>query len=135
MAKLPSAIGAITVFVDDLNRSTTFYRTVFGESPVYQDPSSAVFGFGETVVNLLDVAEAPGLIAPANVAASGSGSRYLLSIWVEDVDAVAARLAGLGIALVNGPIDRDWGKRTACFADPDGTLWEIAQDISPADRR
>lgn len=32
----------------------------------------------------------------------------------------------LGIDLVNGPIDRPWGIRTALFADPDGHLWEFA---------
>jgi uncharacterized glyoxalase superfamily protein PhnB len=28
---------------------------------------------------------------------------------------------------------REWGKRTASFADPDGNIWEIAQELSPAD--
>ena len=31
---------------------------------------------------------------------------------------------------VLGPIDRPWGVRTAAFADPDGYLWEIAQQLA-----
>ena len=36
-------------------------------------------------------------------------------------------------SLLNGPVDRDWGMRTASFADPDGHIWEIAQQLSPAE--
>ena len=32
-----------------------------------------------------------------------------------------------GNTLINGPIDRPWGIRTACFADPAGHIWEIAK--------
>jgi lactoylglutathione lyase len=38
-------------------------------------------------------------------------------------------LSGRGVELINGPLDRPWGQRTACFADPDGHLWEVAQSI------
>jgi uncharacterized glyoxalase superfamily protein PhnB len=34
-----------------------------------------------------------------------------------------------GVVLLNGPVDRSWGKRTAAFVDPAGAVWEIAQDI------
>ena len=30
----------------------------------------------------------------------------------------------------NGPIDRVWGMRTAAFADPDGHVWEVAQQLA-----
>ncbi len=49
--------------------------------------------------------------------------------------AVCAQLGRRGVSLLNGPIDRPWGKRTACFADPDGHLWEIAQDIPATQTR
>src|SRR5206468_12511116 len=32
-------------------------------------------------------------------------------------------------SLLNGPIDRPWGMRTAAFADPDGHIWEVAAKI------
>jgi uncharacterized glyoxalase superfamily protein PhnB len=29
-------------------------------------------------------------------------------------------------------MDRQWGQRTISFLDPDGHLWEIAQQLTPA---
>jgi uncharacterized glyoxalase superfamily protein PhnB len=40
-----------------------------------------------------------------------------------------SRLRAIGVELLNGPIDRPWGRRTAAFADPSGHVWEIAQLI------
>ena len=65
---LPTAIGAITLFVEDLPTSKAFYLNAFGRPVSYEDDVSAVFSFGTTLVNLLDVAEAPGLVEPASVA-------------------------------------------------------------------
>jgi uncharacterized glyoxalase superfamily protein PhnB len=31
------------------------------------------------------------------------------------------------VKLLNGPMDRPWGIRTAAFADPAGHVWEIAK--------
>lgn len=73
--------------------------------------------------------EAVELISPARVAAPGDRSRSLFSFFVDDVDDEGARLTDAGVNLLNGPIDRPWGKRTAAFADPDGTVWEVAQDL------
>jgi uncharacterized glyoxalase superfamily protein PhnB len=42
---------------------------------------------------------------------------------------VCSALQEIGVDLVNGPIDRPWGRRTASFADPSGHVWEIAQVI------
>jgi uncharacterized glyoxalase superfamily protein PhnB len=50
----------------------------------------------------------------------------MFTVPVEDVDAVCEELQGRGIELLNGPMDRPWGPRTACFVDPSGHVWEIA---------
>ena len=102
---------------------------VFGGPVMYEDESSAVFGFGDTVVNLLDACAAGDLVEPGTGTGRRAGSRFVLSIWVDDVDAMVAELQRRGVALFSGPIDRDWGKRTASFTDPDGHIWEVAQDI------
>jgi catechol 2,3-dioxygenase-like lactoylglutathione lyase family enzyme len=120
-------VGALTLFVEDLPRSKAFYEQTFDLVAVYEDANSAVFDVGNTLVNLLAVGAAHGLIEPAHVAAPGA--RFVLSIWVDDTDAVCETLATRGVALLNGPIDRPWGKRTASFADPDGNIWEVAQDL------
>ncbi len=49
------------------------------------------------------------------------------TITVDDVDATCAELTARGVELINGPMNRPWGIRTACFADPAGNIWEIAK--------
>ncbi len=92
----------------------------------FEDSDSAVFRFDGTLVNLLRTSEAPGLVAPAAVAAPDSGVRFQFTLGVEDVDAVCERLSERGVELLNGPMDRPWGIRTASFRDPGGHIWEIA---------
>jgi catechol 2,3-dioxygenase-like lactoylglutathione lyase family enzyme len=122
-------IAAITLFVEDLDAAKSFYEEVF-ELPVhYQDANSAVFKFADTLINLLKVSEASDLIGPAAVASRDAGSRFQFTIAVEDVDVACGALKQRGVALLNGPIDRSWGLRTASFADPGGHIWEICQDL------
>lgn len=121
-------VGVITLYVEDPQRSKTFYTGVFGVPAIFEDGNSAVVKFENLLVNLLQAGKAPTLIAPAPVA--DSGSRFLLTIWVDDADAVCAQLAERGVELLNGPVDREWGVRTAAFADPDGHAWEVAQQLT-----
>jgi catechol 2,3-dioxygenase-like lactoylglutathione lyase family enzyme len=122
----PKGIAAITLFVEDLGEAKQFYREVFGLPVHFEDDNSAVFKFGETLVNLLKVSEAPELIGPAVVASREAGARFQFTVEVDDVDVMCAQLAGKGVKLLNGPIDRPWGPRTASFVDPGGYIWEIA---------
>ena len=119
-------ISAITLFVDDLETAKQFYSDAFGLPLIFEDPNSAVFNFGNTLINLLKTTEAPELIAPAAVASREAGSRVQFTIEVADVDAMCAELATRGVELLNGPMDRPWGIRTASFMDPGGHIWEIA---------
>ena len=123
----PKRIGAITLFVDDLEATKRFYREVFDLRLVFEDADSAVFDFGNTIVNLLKTAAADELIGPAEVGGPDGGPRFQLTIDVDDVDATCAELAARGVDLLNGPMDRPWGVRTASFRDPAGHIWEIAK--------
>src|SRR5580765_7614352 len=114
------AISAITLFVDDLEGAKQFYRDVFGLPVHYEDEASTVFNFGNTLINLLKVEEAPELIAPAPIAPPNAGSRLQFTIAVDDVDAMCTELERRGVTLLNGPLDRPWGIRTAAFRDPAG---------------
>lgn len=122
----PGSISAISLFVADLARSRSFYQQVFGLTVHFKDDESVVFRFGDTLVNLLIAGAAPGLIAPATLAPAGAGATFQLTVTVDDVDSTCADLMGRGVELLNGPMDRPWGIRTASFADPDGYLWEVA---------
>jgi catechol 2,3-dioxygenase-like lactoylglutathione lyase family enzyme len=130
MASSLGSIGAITLFVEDVARSKAWYLRVFERPLVYEDSDSAVIKFENTIVNLLQLAEARTLIAPATVADGEAGARTQFTIWVDDADATCADLHERGVVLINGPMDREWGQRTACFADPDGHVWEVAQAIA-----
>ena len=122
----PKGIHAITLFVEDLAAAREFYQRVFGLPIHYEDPQSAVFNFGNVLINVLAVSEAPELIGPATVAGPEAGSRFQFTIPVDDVDAVVAELQSRGVELLNGPMDRPWGIRTAAFTDPAGHIWEIS---------
>jgi catechol 2,3-dioxygenase-like lactoylglutathione lyase family enzyme len=126
-AAWPKAIFAITLFTENLEQTKEFYQRVFGLPVDFEDPNSAVFKFGGTLVNLLRITEANALIEPARVSDAESGSRFVFTIMVEDVDAMCAELVGRGVELLNGPMDRPWGIRTASFKDPAGCIWEIAK--------
>jgi len=127
MGSWPGNISAITLFVEDLGATKAFYREVFGLSITFEDDDSAVFTFGNTLINLLRTSAAGELIEPAAVATPEAGSRFQFTINVDDVDAMYAELAARGVTLLNGPMDRPWGVRTASFRDPGGHIWEIAK--------
>lgn len=126
MTKWARGIPAITLFVEDLDAAKRFYDRVFEIPPKFEDDDSVVIDFGNMLINLLRTAAVPELIEPAKLAAAGSGSRVQLTVAVDDVDVVVAKLRKLKVALLNGPMDRPWGIRTASFQDPAGHIWEIA---------
>ena len=122
-----AGIFAITLFVEDLQAAKQFYLRVFNLPVEFEDDDSAVFKFGNTLINLLKTTAAPELVEPAQVASREAGSRFVFTIQVEDVDAMCAELTARGVELLNGPMDRPWGIRTASFMDPGGHIWEIAK--------
>ncbi|WP_343732330.1 VOC family protein [Duganella sp.] len=122
-------ISAISLFVEDLPATRAFYMEVFAAPVVYEDDNCAVFKFDSVLINLLKVANAAEIIAPGVVAPREAGSRFQLTIWVPDVDAVAAQLRQRGVTILQGPLDRPWGVRTVNFVDPAGHSWEVGQQI------
>ena len=125
----PKSIDAITLFVEDLDQAKDFYQKAFELTLHFEDPNSAVFLFANTLINLLKVEAADELVAPAPVGAADSGARCQFTIPVDDVDLACDELRHRGVRILNGPIDRPWGVRTASFKDPSGHIWEIAQSI------
>jgi catechol 2,3-dioxygenase-like lactoylglutathione lyase family enzyme len=123
-------VGAITLFVEDLAAASAFYQEAFGLPVHFADDDSTVFHLGNTLVNLLKVEEAGELVAPAPVGGPDAGVRAQFTLHVDDADAVCAELGRRGVQLLNGPVDRPWGVRTAAFADPAGHVWEIAQPLA-----
>ena len=117
---------AVTIFAEDLTAMREFYDRAFGLPLEYEDENSAIYRFGETMINILHAAEASTLIEPAKVDGPNGSARSMFTINVQDVDAICEQLIRNGVKILNGPVDRPWGPRTAAFADPAGHVWEIA---------
>jgi len=131
MADWKRQIGAMTLFVPDLGEAQRFYADAFGLEAQPMDENSMMLRFEDTFVFLRRVAAAAQPVPEAlEEAANGAGQ---FAIIVDDVDAVCAEIIGRGIKPLTGPANRDWGMRTATFADPGGYIWEIAQQVPSAD--
>ena len=123
------AIEVVTLFVFDIDASKAFYAKVFAAEVLFEDAASAVLKFSGAMLNLLLAERAPTLVTPIAVAPKGAGAAMLLTVRVDNVDEACAELAKRGVTLLNGPMDRPWGRRTAAFADPSGHVWELAHEI------
>lgn len=127
MAGLPQSFGAITLFVADPQAAKEFYARVFDTSPIFEADDAVTLKIGDVLLNLLAEGSAGELIEPAAVGPRDAGARSQFTVWVEDADAACSELKSRGVELLNGPIDRPWGVRTAAFSDGDGHIWELAQ--------
>ena len=130
MIEALNEIEVITLFVPDLERTKAFYRAVFGLPVVYEDANCSVMKFGGLMINLLDRSQAPALVTPKAIAERGAAPSALLTIKVADVDLVCKQLKEHGVALLNGPVNQPWKRRTATFEDPAGNVWEIVQVLN-----
>lgn len=128
MADWEKEIGAMTLFVQDLDRCKAFYRDVFGLQAREPDPDTAMFRFANVFVFLHKATEVPQPAAEIRREAIKGAGQF--AIIVDDVDAVCAELRQHGVELFSGPANRAWGMRTVTFADPGGHFWEIAQPIA-----
>src|SRR5438309_10008637 len=81
----PSGISAITLFTENLAETKRFYQEVFGLPVHFEDDASAVFDFGNTLINLLKTDAAHELSSqcpsPLPRPAPASNSRSPLTMW------------------------------------------------------
>jgi catechol 2,3-dioxygenase-like lactoylglutathione lyase family enzyme len=131
MADWDREIGAMTLFVPDLSEARKFYADAFGLEAQPMDEDNSMMRFGDMAVFLHKAAAAavplPEILEEAR---RGAGQ---FAIIVGDVDAVCAEIVSRGVQLLSGPANREWGMRTATFADPAGHIWEIAQELPGGD--
>lgn len=131
MAEWKREIGAMTLFVPDLDEARKFYADVFGLDARPLDDHTAMLRFEGIFVFLRRAASAAQPL-PEVLEEAGKGAGQF-AIIVDDVDAVCAEIAERGVQPLAGPADRHWGMRTATFADPGGHIWEITQELPSAD--
>jgi catechol 2,3-dioxygenase-like lactoylglutathione lyase family enzyme len=104
-----SLVG-LTLHVADVDRSLEFYRRLPEAAVLFHMPGRfALLRLGQGRLGLLADQTRP----------------FHVEIEVPDLDAAAADLRALGIA-IDGPTARHWGERDVLVHDPDGNLLEFA---------
>jgi lactoylglutathione lyase len=122
--------GPPVLFIEDLERSKAFYVDALGFTLGFEDSTSAGLFLGEDMFLLVTVPSAEEMLTGETLGTPrAQRATGLFNIFVEDVDAAFAALQAKGIEFIVDPVDREWGRRTAHFKDPDGVVWEISQPI------
>ena len=118
-----SGIDHVSLPVDDLERSTAFYRNVLGLREDVREEGFALFRCGTDLLALME--RHPG----------GPQAVHLhFGFRVDsprEVDRWAERLLDHGVHITQGPEDRDDG-RAVYFLDPDGFELEIFYEVTSA---
>ena len=112
-------------YVDSLSRSVAFYRDVIGLRVRIEGDGYVEFEMENTKFSLFERSKLPGLIGREG----GNPPCGEIGFLIDDVDAEAERLRGLGAEILSGPVDRPWRERTLHIADPDGNIIEFAQKL------
>ena len=133
-------ISMITLGVDDMERSTSFYRDGLGFPQMDSPPEVAFFTLNGTWLGLYS---RESLAEDATVSPEGHGfPGFTLSHNVAteaDVDQIVELAVSAGAGLVKQPQKASWGGYHGYLADPDGYLWEIAYNpffwVGPEDKK
>jgi lactoylglutathione lyase len=130
MSNAYGEFGPMVLFVEDVVRARDFYVDVLGFSLGFEDESSAGVLLGDDLLLLVSVASAADMLVSEDLGTPRSQRPVgLFNIFVEDVDVAYERLRSLGVTFIVDPVNREWGRRTAHFKDPDGFIWEISQSV------
>lgn len=102
MRSWPQDSSCITLFAKDLEVAKQLYHTTFWVPILFEDNDAVMFKVGTISIKLLQTTAADKLYAPATVAPSAAGSRFVLTMPVDDVDVRCAELTARGVELLNG---------------------------------
>lgn len=117
----------LTLGTSDLARAIRFYEALGWTRSVLDAEGIAFFQVGGLALALWP---RENLAEDAGVEAQGQGFRGFALAYNtasrEETDAVLAKAVQAGGTLVKAARDVFWGGYGGYFADPDGTLWEVA---------
>ncbi len=133
---MKSRITIITLGVDQLERSLSFYRDGLGlptegsTGAEFEDGAVVFFHMNDNLI--LALYPRKSLAKDAKIP-SGTPSPSDFSIGhnvgsKEEVDAILQQAEAAGANITDPAHDRFWGGYSGYFQDPDGHLWEIAWD-------
>jgi PhnB protein len=119
------------IVVQGADRAATFYRAAFGAEELARIPTpdgrlmSVELRIGDSRLHLADEFPELGVLAPPSI----GGTAVVLSLNVEDAEAVFAQALVAG-AEVRQPLqEMFWGDLHGQLADPFGHRWSVAQHV------
>jgi lactoylglutathione lyase len=118
-------VDYVIQYVESLSRSVAFYRDMIGLRVRIAGDGYVEFEMENTKFSLFERAKLPELIGREG----GNPPCGEIGFLIDDVNAEAERLRGLGVEILSGPVDRPWRERTLHIADPDGNIIEFAQKL------
>ena len=141
VSHIPKGYHSITPYliVKGANDAINFYKTVFGATEIMRigAPGNKVghaeLKIGDSIVMLADEFPEMGHYGP-----QASGSPVGIMVYVEDVDAVAAKAVAAGAMEKQAVSDKFYGDRSGTYSDPFGHSWTISthkEDVSPEEMR
>jgi catechol 2,3-dioxygenase-like lactoylglutathione lyase family enzyme len=126
---MKSHLNVITLGVQDLQKSTAFYRDKLGWKPAAS--SNANISFFQLNGMMLALYEREALADDVGIPNSaltdfpGFSLAHNVNSTAE-VDDLFDQLKSNGVSIVKKPQKASWGGYSGYFSDPDGYLWEIA---------
>lgn len=131
MTRTPAGEHVVTAYLccSGAADAIAFYADVFGAVETgqrYVDQSDGRLGHGQFMIgdtHLMISDEYPdyGAVSPTTL----GGSSVMLSVYVDDVDAVYDRAVALGARGVRAPEDQPYGARMGAIVDPWGHRWSV----------
>ena len=111
----------VILYVESAPSSAAFYAALLGRPPVESSPNFAMFALESGVMLGLWTR---GNVTPAVTAPAGSGEIAFTAPSSAAVDAVHRDWAKRGLAILQPPVDLDFG-RTFLVRDPDGNRLRV----------
>ena len=131
--KIPEGHNAVSPYliVSGAERALDFYKQAFGATELFRHRAPdgkighAEVRIGDTVVMLAD--EFPDF--DAHGPKKFGGSPVSLHVYVEDVDATAAKAVAAGATVKRPVADQFYGDRLGTFEDPFGHTWHLSTHV------
>lgn len=138
VSPIPAGYHTLTPYliVRNAAQAIEFYKQAFGATELLRmaDPAGQIghaeIKIGDSPLMLADEFPDMGVRGPQ----SYGGSAVSILLYVEDVDAVAARALAAGVKELRPVRDQFYGDRSGTFEDPFGHVWTIAthkEDVTP----
>ena len=115
---------------DDVKKSVAFYTTLFGFRPAFHIEWYAQLVHPENSAVQIAFVKRGHDSVPEGYGVAPRG--VLVTLEVDDVDAVHARALELGIELPYALKSEIWGQRHFMARDPNGLLVDVVQLIEPS---